>query len=203
MDHMDKVKKIYEGIREFRNTFIMKYEYENIGRVRKMRIDSRLNLDIDDEKWRELFLNKSCFNHCAKIIFLRYIEDCGLAYIKMNKMGIEKWNHLVKNISYQLNILYDIAIRDLQEDDNHIICNIFKKSDYDLFKIDEELAKIIIERLSMIDFSELTKEDYILLFEKVFSLEKREEMKLNKFYKDAPALSYMLKLKKGKGLLIK
>ncbi|MCT4605307.1 MAG: hypothetical protein N4A64_04240 [Marinisporobacter sp.] len=198
---MDKINKIYQGLKSFIQIFIIKYEYENRGMLKKMRIDSRLNMDIDDEKWCELFLYKSCFNYCAKFVLLRYLEDYGLSYEKMNSKGLKKWGNFVKNISEKLNLLYVIVIKDLQADENNKIRKIFKKSDYDVFEIDEELAKVMSEHLSPIDFSSLKKKDMVLLFRRIYSLEQREEMKLDEFYKDAPALSYILELEKAEELL--
>ncbi|QEK12389.1 hypothetical protein FQB35_08370 [Crassaminicella thermophila] len=198
---MDKVKQIYDGILEFIQVFLIKYEYENRGILKKMKIDNRLNMDIDDEKWCKLFLYKSCLNHCAKLILLRYIEDSGLCYMKMNKNGIEKWKKLVKNISEKFNILYDIAIKDLQKDTDNKIRKIFKQSDYDIFEIDDELAAIICHNLSGLDFATLSKEDVVSIFKLIYSLEQREDMRLDKFYKVAPALSYILNLEELEQLL--
>ncbi|WZL74596.1 hypothetical protein QBE52_07860 [Clostridiaceae bacterium 35-E11] len=193
---MDKIRKIYEGILEFIQAFMVKYKYENRGILKKMKIDSRLNMEIKDDKWCELFLYKSCFNHCAKFILLRYIEDSGYIYGKMNHSGIEKWKNFVKNISENFHILYKIAIKDLQEEINDSISVIFKESDYDVFEIDEELAFIMVYNFSSIDFARLDKKDIILLFRLIYSLEQREEMALEVFYKDAPALSHIFKLEK-------
>lgn len=198
---MDKVQKIYNGMLEFIQVFIIKYEYENRGILKKMKIDYHLNRELDNEKWCELFLYKSCFNYCAKFILLRYIEDCGLSYMKMNEKGIKKWRCFVKNIYEKFNILYSLAIKDVQEHDNEKIRNIFKKSDYDLFKIDNELAKILCYKFLNIDFSSLNKKEIIYLFQLIYSLEQREEMRLDEFYKDAPALSYMLKLENAKKVI--
>lgn len=198
---MDKVKKIYEGILEFIQVFMIKYKYENRGILKKMKIDSRLNMEIEDNKWCELFLCKSCFNHCAKFILLRYMEDCGHIFAKMNNNGVKKWSNFVKNISESFHILYYIAIKDLQRDTNDTIRQIFKESDYDVFEIDEELALIIVRNFSSIDFAKLDKKDIIILFRLIYSLEQREEMALDLFYKDAPALSYLLKLEKLESIL--
>jgi hypothetical protein len=50
------------------------------------------------------------------------------------------------------------------------------------------------DHLSAINFSSLKKKDIVLLFRRIYSLEQREEMKLAEFYKDAPTLSYILKM---------
>ncbi|TCO80074.1 hypothetical protein [Marinisporobacter balticus] len=198
---MDKVQKIYSEMIGFIQVFIIKYEYEHRGILKKMKIDSRLNMEIDDEKWCQLFLYKSCFNHCAQFILLRYIEDSGLSYMRMNKKGIEKWRSFVKNIYDALNILYDLAIKDLQQDHNDKIRTLFKESDYDVFKIDDELAKLLCEKLSNIDFSSLKKSEMMALFQLIYSLEQREDMRLHAFYKDAYALSYILDLENRQGVL--
>ncbi len=191
---MDKVKLFYHQMLEFIQSFIIKYKYENRGILKKMKIDYRLNMEIEDDKWCELFLYKSCFNYCAKFILLRYIEDTGIIYNKMNQEGIEKWRNFVNNIFKNFDILYHIAIKDLQEDENEKISVIFKNSDYDIFRIDDELASIMIHNFSTLDFSELTKKDILLLFRLIYPLEQRENMRLEEFYKEAPAFSYLLKL---------
>ncbi|PAB58957.1 hypothetical protein [Anaeromicrobium sediminis] len=198
---MNLVEKIYEGIKEFIDVFITKYEYENRGIIKKIRIDSRLNLNIDEEMWSKLFLYKSCYNYCAKIIMLRYLEDNKLTYVKMNKSGFNKWKEFVKNISERFSLLYDVAIMDLQEDKNNTIRNIFKSSDYDLFRIDDELAGLLYKNFSGIDFSNLEVKELISVFRKIYSLEKREDLNLEKFYKRAPAFFYLLRLEENKRIL--
>ncbi|MCT4593355.1 MAG: hypothetical protein N4A57_03660 [Anaeromicrobium sp.] len=198
---MNLVEKIYEGIKEFIDLFITKYEYENRGMIKKIRIDSRLNLNIEEEKWSRLFLYKSCYNYCAKIIMLRYLEDNKLTYVKMNKNGFGKWKEFVKNISERFSLLYNVAIMDLQEDKNNKIRNIFKSSEYDLFKVDDELASLLYKKFSEVDFSNLKEKDICSIFRKIYSLEKREELNLEKFYKRAPAFFYLLRLEENERIL--
>ncbi|MBF8982027.1 hypothetical protein IZY60_00605 [Lutibacter sp. B2] len=191
---MDSIDPLYDGLMKFINIFIIKYKYENRGILKKLRIDHRLNMKLDNEKWSELFLYKSCYNHCAKFILLRYIEDSKLCYGKMNEKGVCKWKELVKNISGKISILYEIAILDLQKDENEQIRKIFKYSDYDLFKIDDELANVLYEKFLHLDFSNFSKNDLVKIFERIYSLEEREEMRLDKFYKVAPVFSHLLSL---------
>ncbi|MFZ5966489.1 MAG: hypothetical protein ACOYVK_04860 [Bacillota bacterium] len=188
---------IIERISEFIETFMVKYKYENRGILRKFRIDSRLNMDLDNEKWCSYFLNKSCLNYCAKILLLRYFEDNGFIVSKMNVKGIESWRNLVKNISEKFHVLYSIAILDLQGEKNHEISFIFQNSDYDVYPIDDELAAIIIKNFSSIDFSNIKKNQVITWFRQIYSLEQREEWGLEGFYKNAPALSYIIQLDKA------
>jgi len=191
---MDKVKEMYNQLLEFIESFLVKYQYENRGLLKKFKIDSRLNLEIDDERWFELFLYKSCFNHCAKFILLRYMEDHYLTNKKLNEKGIEKWRNFVANISSDYKILYEVALRDIQAEPDEKIKEIFKDSDYDIFGIDNELASILIKNFSDIPFDGVDKKDLIQLFRLIYPLEQREEMQLEHFYKKAPALSYILAL---------
>ena len=191
---MDSMKQLYDGMMKFINIFIIKYKYENRGILKKLRIDHRLNMKFDNEKWSKLFLYKACYNHCAKFILLRYIEDSKLCYGKMNEEGVCKWKELVKNIPGKISILYDVAILDLREDENEQIRKIFKYSDYDLFKIDDELANVLYDNFLDLNFSDFSKTDLVKIFERMYSLEGREEMQLDKFYKLAPAFSHLLSL---------
>lgn len=193
---MDKVELIYNKLFEFIQIFIVKYQYENRGLLRKLRIDSRLNMDIEDERWGQLFLYKSCFNHCAKFVILKLLEDLGQINMKTNEIGIKKWRYFVKNLGKSYDVLYEIAIKDLQADSNNTIREIFKSSDYDLFIIDRELASCLIDQFENLLFSDLTAQDISLLFKMIYSLEQREEMNLIHFYKIAPALEYILSEKK-------
>ncbi|MFT9495209.1 hypothetical protein [Anaerosolibacter sp.] len=198
---MDKLQDLYEKLTEFMDHFIVKYSYENRGILKKMRIDSRLNMNIEEEEWCKLFLYKSCLNHCAKIVLMRLIEDLGLGHDKLNGKGLKKWRDFVKNLKQDFEILYQVGLLDLQGDANVSIRGIFKKSDYDIFEIDKELASLIIENFTPIAFSDLKKEDIVHLFNKLYTLEDRELMKLESFHRDAPALSYILKLDKKNALI--
>ncbi len=194
---MDKAKEMYDRLLDFIESFFVKYQYENRGLLKKFKIDSRLNLEIDDEKWFELFLYKSCFNHCAKFILLRYMEDNYLTNKKLNVRGIEKWNDFVTNISSDFETLYEVALRDFKAEPDEKIREIFKDSDYDVFGIDNELASILIKNFSDIQFDLVNRSDLVQLFRLIYPLEQREEMQLEYFYKEAPALSYILTLEKN------
>ncbi|KXG74344.1 hypothetical protein [Thermotalea metallivorans] len=198
---MDKLQLLHKKFSEFIDYFIVKYSYEHRGMLKKLRIDSRLNMDIDEEEWCKLFLYKSCLNHCARILLMRFIEDKGFIHHKLNEKGIEKWRNFVKNLGQDFDVLYHIGLLDLQVDENAMIRGIFKKSDYDLFTIDKELAEIVIDSFSSIYVGDLQKKDFIELFKKLYTLEDREIMKLEKFHKDAPALSYILQLEERESLL--
>lgn len=190
---MDKVADIFRGFSEFIQLFIIKYQYENIGLVKKMKIDSRLNLEIEDKRWCKLFLHKSCYNHCAKFIMIKRLEDKGYIYPKINSLGRRKWEDFIKNISKDLDILYFLVIKDLQADSNAAIRNCFKDSDYDIFNIDDELASHLIKYFEPYDFSNLDVDEIKKLFELIYPLEQREDYALSNFYKEAPAFDYLLK----------
>ncbi len=193
---LHEVQNISEVLERFKKTFMIKYEYENIGIVKKFRIDSRKNLEYEEVKWCKLFLNKACFNYCAKLLLLRVFEDKGKIASKFNKKGIEVWNKLVKNIKDRYDKLYDIAIIDIKNDgEMSFFKHIFAESDYDIYDIDKELADIIVGGLSNIDLKDITDDEIKLIFRKLYPLDIREEYRFNEFYKKAPALEYIFSLK--------
>ncbi|SHJ78855.1 hypothetical protein [Paramaledivibacter caminithermalis] len=192
---MYEIQDIIETLEKFIKTFIIKYEYENIGIIKKFRIDSRKNLEIDERKWCRLFLRKSCLNYCCKIILLRVFEDKGKIKSKLNSEGIAVWNKLVKNIKDRYDKLYDIAIIDITNDEDiTFLKSVFAESDYDIYEIDKELASIIVHGLSNIDLKDITNEDLKIIFRTLYPLDEREEYGFNDFYKKAPALDYILSL---------
>ncbi len=193
---MRAIELMNEMLQGFIEVFFIKYKYEYRGLMKKFRIDSRLNLELDDEKWCEHFLYKACLNRCSQIVIMRILEDRDLIYSKMNRLGIEKWLQWVKNLGDRFHILFEIAQQDLQADENKVISDIFRKSDYDIFSIDDELANIVVQHVADIDLSDSKREDLIGLLRKIYSLEQREEWKLEEFYRDAPALTYLLNLEK-------
>lgn len=186
---------VIEALEKFKKTFIIKYEYENIGLIKKFRIDSRKNLEYDEEKWCRLFLKKSCFNYCSKLLLLRVFEDKGKITSKFNKKGIEIWNKLVKNIKDRYDKLYNIAIIDIKNDEEiSFLKHVFAESDYDIYEIDKELADIIVCGLSNIDLKNITNENLKTIFRQLYPLDEREEAGFVEFYKKAPALEYILSL---------
>lgn len=192
---MHEVQYLIEVLEKFKKTFIIKYEYENIGLIKKYRIDNRKNLEYDENTWCKLFLNKSCFNYCSKLLLLRMFEDKGQITKKFNAEGLEIWSKLVKNIKDRYDKLYDIAITDIRNDENvSWFKQIFSESDYDIYGIDKELAEIIIKGLSNVDLKEISNEDLIIVFRKLYPLDEREELRFRDFYKKAPALEYILNL---------
>lgn len=191
---MNNIEYIAEILEKFKDTFTIKYEYDNIGIIKKFRIDSRKNLEYDEEKWCRLFLMKSCLNYCAKFILLRYYEDRGIITSKFNEKGINLWNNFVKNIRNRYDTLYNIAIIDMKNDENNNIQNIFSESDYDIYEIDKELAKIVVKGLLNTDFSDIEEQDLVEIFRVIYPLDLREEMRFQDFYYKAPALEYILKL---------
>ncbi len=193
---MHKIEYLYDVLKKFSNSYFVKYEYDNIGIIKKFRIDSRKNLDIDEEKWCEFFLKKSCLNYCAKFLLIRFFEDRDEIASKLNQEGINIWNRLVKNIKDRYDKLFDIAIIDIKnEEEDSIIKSIFAESDYDIYTIDKELAQIIIDGFSDMNFEEIDNRDIIEVFRKLYPLDAREEINLYDFYEKAPALDYILELK--------
>lgn len=192
---MYEIQDIIEVLEKFIKTFIIKYEYENIGIIKKFRIDSRKNLEYDEIDWCRLFLKKSCFNYCSKFLLLRVFEDKGKITSKFNYRGISTWNKLVKNIKHRYDKLYDIAIIDIKNDEEISFSkNIFAESDYDIYQIDKELAEIIVNGLVGIDLKDITNSDLKKIFRKIYPLDAREEFRFHEFYKGAPALDYILAL---------
>ncbi|MBS3995073.1 MAG: hypothetical protein KGZ33_04705 [Alkaliphilus sp.] len=198
---MDRVSIIFEGLMEFILLFATKYKYENRGILKKMKIDSRLNNDIDNDKWSSLFLEKSYYNHCAKFVLLKYLEDNRYVIPKTNLSGLEKWSKIVKNLKDDYQILYIISIRDIQADSNKKIRELFKYSDYDIFEIDNDLAEYLINYYKNIDFSELSRIDISHLFKKLYSMEMREELALEDFYRVAPAFQYILRMENEENVI--
>jgi len=125
------------------------------------------------------------------------MEDNYLTNKKLNVRGIEKWNDFVTNISSDFETLYEVALRDFKAEPDEKIREIFKDSDYDVFGIDNELASILIKNFSNIQFDLVNRSDLVQLFRLIYPLEQREEMQLEYFYKEAPALSYILTLEKN------
>ncbi len=192
---MHEVQYIIEVLEKFKKTFIIKYEYENIGLIKKFRIDNRKNLEYDENKWCKLFLNKSCFNYCSKVLMLRVFEDKGKIANKFNVEGLKIWNKLVKNIKDRYDKLYDIAMTDIKNDEDvNFLKHIFSESDYDIYGIDKELAEIIVVGLSNVDLKDISNDDLIIIFRKLYPLDEREELRFRDFYKKAPALEYILNL---------
>lgn len=192
---MYEIQDIIEVLEKFIKTFIIKYEYENIGIIKKFRIDSRKNLEYDEIDWCRLFLKKSCFNYCSKFLLLRVFEDKGKVTSKFNYRGISTWNKLVKNIKHRYDKLYDIAIIDIKNDEEiSFLKNIFAESDYDIYQIDKELAEIIVNGLIGIDLKDVANSDLKRIFRKIYPLDAREEFRFHEFYKEAPALDYILSL---------
>lgn len=192
---MYEIQDIIEVLEKFIKTFIIKYEYENIGIIKKFRIDSRKNLEYDEIDWCRLFLKKSCFNYCSKFLLLRVFEDKGKVTSKFNYRGISTWNKLVKNIKHRYDKLYDIAIIDIKNDEEiSFLKNIFAESDYDIYQIDKELAEIIVNGLIGIDLKDIANSDLKRIFRKIYPLDAREEFRFHEFYKEAPALDYILSL---------
>ncbi|RKD27582.1 hypothetical protein SAMN02745883_00509 [Caminicella sporogenes DSM 14501] len=189
---MNKIDYITAVLEKFIKTFIIKYEYYNIGIIKKIRIDSRKNLEYDEKKWCDYFLKKSCLNYCAKFMFLRLYEDKGFITSKLNRKGLVVWESFVKNIKERYDILYNLAVTDIINNDE--VEDIFRETDYDMYKIDNELAHIIINGFLDVDFSRIEDEDLKEVFRNIYPLDEREEKNFSEFYLSAPAFDYILSL---------
>lgn len=192
---MYDVNRISDVLKEYIDVFTMKYEYVNIGILKKYRIDSGLNLEYDNKKWCMLFRKKSALNYCAKFILLRLYEDKNEITTKLNYEGLKKWNDLVKNIQTRYELLYNIAIEDIINDkENMDFRHIFSKTDYDIYNMDKDLAEIIIDGFAYMNFNSISNYEIVEVFRNIYSLDDREEYNLQEFYRSAPALEYILKI---------
>lgn len=197
---MDILNSIAIDLCEFIDFFCLKYKYDHRGILKKFRLKSGLNKQLNDETWYCLFLQKSAFNYCAKFLLIKLMEDNDKIACKLNNDGLKKWNSLVSNISGQYGRLYELAELDLLEAED--IKSAFKQSDYDIYQIDDELAAFFIERLRKYEFKSYTHEMIYQIFNRLYTDEKRVGLNLQYFYKPANAIDYMLSLNKQKENLV-
>ncbi|WIV10658.1 hypothetical protein [Proteiniborus sp. MB09-C3] len=186
------LKDIVTDFKEFIDFFAMKYKYDNRGILKKFKLRSGLNKQLSEEEWYELFIIKSALNHCAKFLLIKYYEDNEKIASKINKKGLDKWRNLVSNIEQQLGILYEIAEKDCGRID--CLKFAFNESEFDLYKIDDELATYIIDKSINYDLSGYPDNIIYQIFTPLYYDEKRTSMNLQLFYKPANAIEYVLSL---------
>lgn len=186
------LNNIIKDFKDFIDFFIMKYKYDNRGILRKIRIKSGLNNHLSEDEWYDLFIAKSALNHCAKFILIKYWEDNEKITSKINNSGLAKWKALVSNIENQMGILYEIAEKDCGRTDE--LKSAFNESEYDLYKIDDELASYIIDKSTKYDLNGYTKKIILQIFIPLYYDDKRTSMNLQLFYKPANAIEYVLSL---------
>lgn len=184
------LNEIILDFKDFIDFFIMKYKYDNRGVMRKIKFESGLNKQLSEEEWYELFIIKSALNCCAKFLLIKFYEDKGKIACKINRQGLEKWRALVSNIEHQMGVLFDIAEKDCGRIDE--LKTAFRESEYDLFKIDDELASYIIDKSINYDFSAYNIKIIYQIFASLYFDEKRTSMNLQLFYKPANAIEYIL-----------
>lgn len=182
--------EIILDFKDFIDFFIMKYKYDNRGVLRKIKLKSGLNRQLSEEEWYELFITKSALNCCAKFLLIKFYEDNEKIACKVNRQGLKKWRALVSNIEQQMGILYDIAEKDCGRIDELKFA--FRESDYDLYKIDDELASYIINKFINYDFNGYDSKKIHSIFVSLYYDEKRISMNLQLFYKPANAIEHIL-----------
>lgn len=186
------LNSIIRDFKDFIDFFIMKYKYDNRGILRKIRIRSGLNKHLSEDEWYEMFIAKSALNHCAKFLLIKFWEDNGKITSKINSTGLAKWKALVSNIDTRVGILYEIAEKDCGRVEELKFA--FNESEYDLYKIDDELASYIIDKATKYDFNGYTNKILIQIFNPLYYDDKRTSMNLQLFYKPANAIEYVLSL---------
>ncbi|RKD32580.1 hypothetical protein [Thermohalobacter berrensis] len=192
--------RIALDIKEFVNFFIDKYKYDKRGILKGFKMKSGLNKQLNEDIWCNLFIKKSAYNYCAKFLLIKLWEDKGKILSKINKRGIEKWEKLVSNLDNYYSKLYEIAEMDLIN--NREIKDAFKNSDYDIFKIDNELAEFMIKRLMEYDFSTYNLETINQIFTNTYLQDEEFGYNLQYFYKPAYAIEFILDIKMVKEKLV-
>ena len=177
---------------EFVNFFKMKYKYDQRGVLKRYKVKFGLNKKLNEDMWCDLFVKKSADNYCAKILIIKYWEDNNKILAKINNAGLEKWRNLVENIENHFSLLYQIAEIDIRESPE--MKDIFKESDYDIFKLDDELAGFIIERLKQYDFDGYDYKVLFTIFNKLYVEEKKSGINLQYFYKPSNSIDYILSI---------
>lgn len=186
------LNNIISDFKDVIDFFIMKYKYDNRGILRKIRLRSGLNNQLSEEEWYELFIAKAALNHCAKFLLIKYWEDNGKINCKINKAGLDKWKALVSNIGHQMGIIFEIAEKDCSKIEELKFA--FNESDYDLYKIDDELASYIIDKSIKYDLRGYPDKIIYQIFLPLYYDEKRTGMNLQLFYKPANSIEYVLSL---------
>ncbi len=189
---MKFINDIISDFIEFVNFFKMKYKYDQRGVLKRYKVKFGLNKKLNEDIWCDLFVKKSAYNYCAKILIIKYWEDNNKILAKINNAGLEKWRNLVENIENHFSLLYQISEIDIRESPE--MKDIFKESDYDIFKLDDELAGFIIERLKQYDFDGYDYKVIFTIFNKIYVEEKKSGINLQYFYKPSNSIDYILSI---------
>lgn len=195
------ISRIVSDLKKFVDFFIVKYKYEQRGILKRYRLKSGLNKTLDEELWYSLFIKKAAYNYCAKFLLLKFYEDKGRIASKINKKGLEKWHDLVSNISEHYEKLYGLAEMDMLQVEE--MKNVFRKTDYDIYEIDDELAEFIIEKLKEYDFRELDYQVIVNIFTAIYMSDKEIGPRLQYFYKPANTIDYILDIEKYEKDIVK
>lgn len=182
---MNILEDILKDLNEFIDYFTMKYKYENRGIIKKFRVKSGLNKQMNEEQWCKCFTIKSAINYCCKFILIKFYEDNKRILPKLNNEGFNNWTDMVVDVNSQYNNLYNIALKDILTITE--MKKAFKGSDYDIFKIDNELASFMINRLIKYDFSKLD----IVTLQNIVSRLYSDYDNINYFYRPSPAVEYI------------
>lgn len=187
------LNNIISDFKDFIDFFTLKYKYDNRGILKKIRMRSGLNKQLSEDEWYRLFIVKSALNHCAKLLLIKYWEDNGKITSKINKAGLDKWKNFVSNIGDKVDIVYEIAEKDCGKVEE--LKRAFIESEYDIYKIDEELAAYIVERLIKYDLKGYPNKVIYEIFNQLYYDDKRTSMNLQLFYKPAGAIEHVLSLR--------
>jgi len=196
---MKFISDIISDFTEFVNFFKMKYKYEQRGVLKRYKLKFGLNKKLTEDIWCNHFVEKSAYNYCAKLLIIKYWEDNNRILSKLNSIGLEKWRNLVENIENYFSLLYQIAEKDMRESPE--MKEIFKESDYDIFKLDDELTGFIIERLKEYDFYGYDYKVLFDVFNKLYVDEKKSGVNLQYFYKPSKPIEYVLTIKNDEAKL--
>jgi len=197
---MDLIDKIINDLKEFVEFFYTKYKYDNRGILKRYRLKSGLNKQLNEEVWCDLFIIKSAYNYCAKLLLIKLWEDNNKIASKLNKEGLEKWNSLVTNIREDYAKLYEITEEDILSSEE--FKGIFKKSEYDIYKIDNELAALVLEKMNKYSFKGYSYESIYQIFNTLYTDHKRAILNLQYFYNPTETIDFILKVSKEKENLL-
>ncbi|MTI70509.1 MAG: hypothetical protein FH751_09695 [Firmicutes bacterium] len=186
-------KEIIKDLERFVQYFKVKYKYDQRGVLKRLRLKSGLNKQLTEDKWCKLFIEKSAYNYCAKFLIIKLYEDNEKIPCKVNNKGLKKWENLISNLNEQYDKIYEIAQYDIESLEEMKLT--FKKTDYDIFKIDNELAKLIINSMKKYDFKGYDIEVIYDIFNNLYTEEKRFGLNLQYFYKPAKAIEYINSIK--------
>lgn len=189
------IEDLLKDLTDFIDFFIMKYKYENLGIVRKLRMKSGLNKNLDEDKWCEMFIKKSAISHCCKILLIKIFEDKNKVLPKLNDKGFKHWSEMVVDIENQYNNIYNIALKDILTVSE--LKKAFKVSDYDVYEIDNELASYIINKLLKYDFKHIK----VYELHKIINLLYLKNGNLGYFYKPSPTVEFIMSIEEKKEIL--